>query len=495
MTLFRPKLNIQMLTGVVLALVPSGVAIAAPGPAIEIELYTTPVESEQQITEPETPQALDPHIKVSAVLAEGAASGVTLNIVKALQRALANHPGLASLDKEYWALDNIAWQEGRKPNPELELEFEEFGGTGNAKGVRAMATTLTYIQPIERGGKRAKREVAASLEREVALWDIAELEHEIQAGVRTAYAAAQAAQYEVEQLHDYRRLMQRIYDTVAASVKAGRSARLELERFDIELTRLDLELAVAERGLKQAYLELAGTWGATVVDFDTVELVKSATDGVPHLHDLLPLLDSHPALARYDAEYQALCALVDLENANGVPDMALSGCVTRVNEAEETVFSVGAVWDLSVHDKNEGNISAAGYRLEQVADNKAATWLELESELAALRQLSLNALMNYQAYRESLMPAASKALALTEEGYRYGKFELLDVLDAQRTVLELEAEETTALMEFHRQLAEIEALLNINLAEQVGSCDLSQPTTMIEPVAAETLTIKEHHHD
>jgi cobalt-zinc-cadmium efflux system outer membrane protein len=429
------------------------------------------------------------------------AAETPLSLHDALARALANHPGLAALDKEYWALDSIAWQEGRKPNPELEFELEEFGGTQDALGVRALATSLTYTQSVERGGKREKRETAASLERELVLWDIAELEHEIQAEVRSAFAAAQAAAYELEQLRVYRGLVQRIYDTVAASVEAGRSARLELERFEIELARLDLELASAERSLDQALLMLAGTWGGTVADFSAVDHPAGAPTTIPGLAELLPLVDSHPALERFDAEYEVLCAVLDLEHANAVGDMAWFGGVSRLNEINETVFKVGVAIDLTSNDGNEGNISAAARRLEQVEDLRAAVRLELETELTVLHRQAQNALDNYKSYSASLLPAANEALELTEEGYRYGKFELLDVLDSQRTVLELEREQTAALNELNEQIAAIEALLNISLGD-LPEVDHSLDTTstdseiaVSEEQALEPATHEEHNHD
>src|SRR5690606_5740407 len=43
-----------------------------------------------------------------------------LSLAEALQRALANHPGIAALNKEQQVLSSLAWQEGRKPNPEVE---------------------------------------------------------------------------------------------------------------------------------------------------------------------------------------------------------------------------------------------------------------------------------------------------------------------------------------------------------------------------------------
>ncbi|HES58551.1 MAG TPA: hypothetical protein ENO21_03875, partial [Firmicutes bacterium] len=225
-----------------------------------------------------------------------------------------------------------------------------------------------------------------------------------------------------------------------------------------------------------------------------------APQSIPPLEELLPLLDAHPALKRYDDEYEVLCARLDLEHANAVGDAEWFGGVSRLNEIDETVFKVGVAWALTTNDRNEGAISAAARRLEQVEDNRAAVRLELERELTTLHKQADGALENYRSYAESLLPAANEALALTEEGYRYGKFELLDVLDAQRTVLELESGQTAALNELRLQLAAIEGLLSASLAEPAEAVRATENPVHAEDgehldQAVEPATPEEHNHD
>lgn len=410
---------------------------------------------------------------------DAAAEAPVLTLDEALKRTLSAHPELARLEKEYWALDSAAWQAGRKPNPELELELDGFGGTAEARGFRSLAASLTYTQELERGGKRDKRETAAALEREVVLWDQAEVKHALQAELRLAFAAVQDGQHTLERLSEYRQLLQLIYDTVALQVEAGRSARLELERLDVELARLALDTAAAERSLSQRRQQLAGLWGGSAADFGALEPADPAQWQLPELAQLSPALGTHPALARLDAEYEALCALVDLEHANAVPDASVFGGLSRLNASEETVFKVGVAVELPFNDENEGAISAANYRLEQVEDQRAAVLRELTAQLTELELAAVAAKQHYQAYSTELLPAAREVLALMEEGYRYGKFALLDVLDAQRTVQELEQEQVQALAELHTALAGIEALLGTELDKlaEGGSTTVAAETT------------------
>ena len=62
-------------------------------------------------------------------------------------------------------------QAGRLSNPELEVEIENFGGSGEADGFSASETTLALSQLIELGGKRLKRQRIAGHQAELAGWE------------------------------------------------------------------------------------------------------------------------------------------------------------------------------------------------------------------------------------------------------------------------------------------------------------------------------------
>ncbi len=64
-----------------------------------------------------------------------------------------------------------------------------------------------------------------------------------------------------------------------------------------------------------------------------------------------------------------------------------------------------------------------------------------------------------------MVPRAEEAYASIFEGYREGKFSLLDVLDAQRTVFDVELEYVDALRSYHESLADVERLTGKPLNE------------------------------
>jgi cobalt-zinc-cadmium efflux system outer membrane protein len=65
---------------------------------------------------------------------------------------------------------------------------------------------------------------------------------------------------------------------------------------------------------------------------------------------------------------------------------------------------------------------------------------------------------------EEVLPAAREALELAERGFETGRFSQLDLLEAQRTLLELRRERIDAGMTRHTLVLEIERLLGVSLA-------------------------------
>ena len=116
------------------ALLPLAQATAEEGTVTEVELKLQVVE-DVQLQDEHSQQAPAPLESSFGANEQAEAEPQPpplpgqLSLAEALQRALANHPGIAALNKEQQVLSSLAWQEGRKPNPEVEIELEEFGGT------------------------------------------------------------------------------------------------------------------------------------------------------------------------------------------------------------------------------------------------------------------------------------------------------------------------------------------------------------------------------
>ena len=77
-----------------------------------------------------------------------------LTLRRALELALMHSPELAASSHGVWAAEGNARQAGVLPNPELELEAEEFGGLGSAQGVRRRGNDRA-AEPVLGTGREA----------------------------------------------------------------------------------------------------------------------------------------------------------------------------------------------------------------------------------------------------------------------------------------------------------------------------------------------------
>ena len=81
----------------------------------------------------------------------------TLTLPEAFARVLSDNPELAMYPYDIRAAEARALQAGFRPNPQISLDVENIGGSGEFSGTDAMETTLALSQVIEMGGKRPLR--------------------------------------------------------------------------------------------------------------------------------------------------------------------------------------------------------------------------------------------------------------------------------------------------------------------------------------------------
>jgi cobalt-zinc-cadmium efflux system outer membrane protein len=70
-----------------------------------------------------------------------------------------------------------------------------------------------------------------------------------------------------------------------------------------------------------------------------------------------------------------------------------------------------------------------------------------------------------QTIAEETLPAARSAFTSVREGYRQGKFDYLEVLDAQRTLFGVRRQQIQALSRYYRARIQVERLVATPLEE------------------------------
>jgi cobalt-zinc-cadmium efflux system outer membrane protein len=148
-----------------------------------------------------------------------------------------------------------------------------------------------------------------------------------------------------------------------------------------------------------------------------------------------------------------------LEKTQRIPDLDVSLGSQYSAEDRERVNLVGLSLPLPLFNRNQGNILAAARRADQSRDQRNATELRLRNEVATSAEQWLMAREEIDAFESMILPSAQRAVESTARGFEMGKFAFLDVLDAQRTLIQSRAQYIQALSAATESWVQLERIL------------------------------------
>ena len=212
------------------------------------------------------------------------------------------------------------------------------------------------------------------------------------------------------------------------------------------------ELSIARK-------RLAATWGSPSPRFERVEGAVETLPTLPSLEELNTRLANAPSLLRAQLEVNRRKALAQVERTRRIPDVTVSLGTKRNEELGRNQAIFGISIPIPVFDRNQGNLLEALRRTDKARDELTATEVRLGSELAQAHE-RLNAVrQEVDALQNDILPGAQSAYDAATKGFELGKFSFLEVLDAQRTLLQAKSQYLRTLTEGHRAAAEIERVL------------------------------------
>lgn len=382
----------------------------------------------------------------------------TLTLRQAIEKALLHNPELATFSLEKRVREARTLQSGLFPNPQLEVEVEDATGSGKFGGFRQAQTTIQLSQLIELGGKRTSRIRAGSLSMKLAEWDYETKRMDVLTGVSKSFIDVLKAQQELALTDDLDRLGNQFLDTVSERVMAGKVARIEKTKAEVALAALQIEIQRTRQELENARRRLSSIWGVTRPQFASVAGDLFTISPIPPKEVLIDQVVQNPDLARWVTELEQRQAMLDLELSKRFPDIKLSGGYRRLEATNDDTLVFGFSLPLQLFNRNQGAIAAARHRLEKAREEQRTAKLKsMKSLLEAYSTLSFS---NSQviSIRDQLLPGAEKAFEAINEGYRFGKFGYLDVLDSQKTLFEARGQYLQALAGYHKAVADVERL-------------------------------------
>ena len=395
-----------------------------------------------------------------------------ITLAQALQMALLQNPGLQAFSYEVRAREAQALQAGLVSNPRLNVEVENVGGSGNFNSFDQSETTVQLSQLVELGGKRHLRKNSADLSKELAGWDYEVKRLEVLARVSQSYIHVLKAQQLIALADERVQLAQKFLDAVVERIQAGKVAAIEKIKMEVALANMQIEEEQAKLELENARRKLSVLWGETEPKFDSAQGdLFSVPDKVLKT---IPTLSANPRLSKWSTALSHRQAELDVENSKTIPDLTLSGGFRRLEETGDNTMIFGVTVPLQWFNRNQGSIAKAQHRLSKTQEEKKAETLKMkETLMQAYGEVSFSH-AKVISIKTEVLPGARKALNAISEGYRFGKFSLLDVLDSQKTFFQVRSQYLDALVNYHNAVTDVERLAGVDPVTRKNPTELGK---------------------
>ena len=397
-----------------------------------------------------------PAVGERAPQSAAAAAAEPLSLPKAIELALEGNPEVAAAKRQWEATEGQVLQGRSRPNPELAYSLED-----TRSKTRTQSWQLNL--PVELGGKRAARTKAAEKTREQAQAQLAELQATVRANVAAAYFDVLTAQERLVLARDSAALAKSSTDTVSKRVAAGKVSPVEESKARVAEAGVRVELAQAASEQRNALSRLFALLGRIDAPYTVLEGKAENLPSVPSLADLQPLISSAPGVVLARIEVDRRKALTALEQSKRVPDVTVSVGMQRSNETQRNVLLFGVSVPLPVFDRNQGNLLEALKLEDKARDELQAASVRLHSEVAQAQERLSTITAEVQSLQQDVLPGAKSAYDAATIGFENGKFNFLEVLDAQRTYFTAKSQYLKALGEAHRAAADIDRLLGASM--------------------------------
>jgi len=391
-----------------------------------------------------------------------------LTLDQAIVNVLEHNPVLKAADYEAQAAAARIRAARLSPAFKTAIVFENFAGSGILSGSDVLESTLSLSKVLELGDK-------ARLRGEVAQSEAMLLRNEQDA--RRLDLLADTTKRFLQVIIDQERLViakeslalaEHTHNVVQLRVKAGKSADAELRRVKIALARQKLEIEHAEHVLATSRLKLATMWGETHVHFSRAEAQLFEIEHAVPFEKLVQLLERNPDLVLFATQKRLAETRIQLARSRKKADIEIVGGLRHLNITDDT----GLVMSLNIP---LGNRTRAAPRIEEAEMGDLRNPYDLE-----LRRLELYATL-YEVHQElkhaidavstlqaTILPLAESALQDYGKGYAAGRYSLLELNVAQRTLLDSRLEHVMAAADYHRYRIEIDRLTGAGLSSGVS---------------------------
>ena len=383
-----------------------------------------------------------------------------LTIEDAVERALSVTPRLRSANNKLDAAQGAYLQAGLLPNPELAIEAENFSGNDDFGGTSSAEYTFSLNQKIELGGKRDARKKVSQASYAMAQEDLSIERLNIIKEVHFAYLNVLADTQSLALAIEQEQLANDVLANVRNRVQSAAESEIQQSKAEVTVATSLILREQTNRKLQIARYRLAKLWNQSsfTESLDNQYLIN--LDEPNNYESYLERLEQLPDVQKTTYQKTQINSLFNLAKTEKIADPVVSIGVRRFEEGSDNAFLVGVSVPLQIFNKNQGNVAKAHAETLQAQSDAKQFKLNLEQALFENWQTWKTAYIEATHLKTQLIPAAEETFQLAQSAYNRGRFTYLEVLDAQRTLIDARNQYLNTLINFHTAQINVKRLSN-----------------------------------
>ncbi|MBI4669549.1 MAG: TolC family protein [Elusimicrobia bacterium] len=382
-----------------------------------------------------------------------------ITLAQILEMAKSNNPEIRAAGKFWDAAGKKAVQAATPEGPRL--DFERMYAPNNASVIGAAEEKNVAIsQEIPFPTKLYLRAGLASKEAQMAEQKYLAKVREVLSRARAAYAMLYLSHKNLELFNENIELMRRFTKVAESKYIAGRASQSDVLKAQVELTKMLNMLVVIqqEKEVAQAMLNaLVGRPATAPLGIPVEPDFKKLSQTPAELE--AQALQYRPELKEAALGLERASRSLSLARSEFIPDLMLGyrrrNDMTRGNSHDGVIGFTMPLWFW------KPAAMAAEARAEKEMYEAELEFMRLmttsDVRIAFVRAQAVGRLM--ELYRTGILPQAQAALNVAEAGYQSERISFLDLVDAQRSLLDFRLEYYQYAADYEERIAQLERVV------------------------------------
>ena len=394
--------------------------------------------------------------RLSAQMQDSTTAPLRLDRNEAITEALAHNPTLA-VAREQIAQARARVTEGYAL-PEPSVSAAVLGANGIARPHSSNETdlgigiTIPFPNKIILRGQAAKGDLGNFDELYIQQRQL------VASQTAQAYDSLLVALRHREDLLVTKSLAEDFVKKTEARFNAGTAAKLDIIKGQVDVAQSENDLIANERGIANARAGLnrllGRVLGASIEPADTLGVPAVPTD-FDRLEKLAMLL--RPELRGLQRQRESAKANERLAQQYFLPDITLGLSRNNIYGEDPTyTTSIGIDLPIFFWQHQRGEVAEAKHRELELTESYRDVIAQVGQDLRNSYATASTALRQVQFLGERLVPSAEEQYRIASSSYGLGGSSALEVIDAQRTLLDAKNQYTTALGALNDAVADLE---------------------------------------